>query len=166
MRLRCGEASRTCVMTQTAWATIPRTIVLARYHPEMAAAMARFPSTEWVRVAREYGVPLQQVRTPEEGLADPAFLDEGVVVVLDDPTHGPLREVGLVYRFSETPGKVQGPASEPGAHTTEVRAVLAREGAELARGGYENGGCGDGGAPSGASRRWVTPATGSCRRSA
>ena len=27
-------------------------VVLAHYQPEMAAAMARFPSTEWVRVAR------------------------------------------------------------------------------------------------------------------
>ncbi len=86
-------------------------IVLAHYHPEMAAAMERFPSTEWVRVAREYGVPLQQVRTPEEGLADRALFAEGAIVELDDPVHGPLRQVGLVYRLSETPGRVQGPTA-------------------------------------------------------
>ena len=107
-------------------------VVLAHYQPEMAAAMARFPSTDWVRVAREYGVPLQQVRTPEEGLADQALFDEGVVIDLDDPEHGPLRQVGIVYRLSETPGRVQGPASAPGTHTAEVRAELARD-AEVRR---------------------------------
>jgi crotonobetainyl-CoA:carnitine CoA-transferase CaiB-like acyl-CoA transferase len=97
-------------------------VVLAHYWSEMAAAMARFPSTDWVRVARDYGTPLQQVRTPEEALQDQALVDEGVVVELDDPEHGPLRQVGLVYRMHATPGRVQGPAARRGEHTHAVRA--------------------------------------------
>ena len=100
-------------------------VVLAHYQPEMAAAMARFPSTEWVRVAREYGVPLQQVRTPEEALADPALLAEGVVVDLADDEHGLLRQVGLVYRLDKTPGRIRAGAAIPGAHTADVRAEAA-----------------------------------------
>jgi crotonobetainyl-CoA:carnitine CoA-transferase CaiB-like acyl-CoA transferase len=38
-----------------------------------------------------------------------------------------LRQVGLVYRHSETPGRVQGPTAAPGAHTAEVRADLAND---------------------------------------
>ncbi|MEO5840878.1 MAG: CoA transferase [Acidimicrobiales bacterium] len=97
-------------------------LVLAHYHPEMAAAMKRFPSTDWVRVARDYGTPLQQIRTPEEALCDQALIDEGVVVEVDDPELGPLRHVGLVYRLHETPGRVQGAAPRKGQHSDEVKA--------------------------------------------
>ena len=97
-------------------------LVLAHYHPEMAAAMKRFPSTDWVRVARDYGTPLQQIRTPEEALCDQALIDEGVVVDVDDPELGPLRHVGLVYRLHETPGRVQGAAPRKGQHSDAVKA--------------------------------------------
>ena len=97
-------------------------LVLAHYHPEMAAAMKRFPSTDWVRVAREYGTPLQQIRTPEEALCDQALIDEGVVVDVDDPELGRLRHVGLVYRLHETPGRVQGAAPRKGQHSDSVKA--------------------------------------------
>jgi crotonobetainyl-CoA:carnitine CoA-transferase CaiB-like acyl-CoA transferase len=97
-------------------------LVLAHYHPEMAAAMKRFPSTDWVRVARDYGTPLQQIRTPEEALCDQALIDEGVVVEVDDPELGPLRHVGLVYRLHETPGRVQGAAPRKGQHSDVVKA--------------------------------------------
>ena len=96
-------------------------LVLAHYHPEMAAAMKRFPSTDWVRVAREYGTPLQQIRTPEEALCDQALIDEGVVVDVDDPELGRLRHVGIVYRLHETPGRVQGAAPRKGQHTDVVK---------------------------------------------
>ena len=100
-------------------------LVLAHYYPEMAAAMKRFPSTEWVRVARDYGTPLQQIRTPEEALCDQALIDEGVVVDVDDPDLGRLRHVGLVYRLHETPGRVQGPAPRKGQHGDAVKSEAA-----------------------------------------
>jgi crotonobetainyl-CoA:carnitine CoA-transferase CaiB-like acyl-CoA transferase len=96
-------------------------VVLAHYYPLMADAFAKFPSTEWVRVAAEAGVPLQQVRTPEEALADEALIAEGAVVDVDHPEHGPLRQAGILYGLSATPGRVQGPAPRVGQHTDEVR---------------------------------------------
>jgi crotonobetainyl-CoA:carnitine CoA-transferase CaiB-like acyl-CoA transferase len=100
-------------------------LVLAHYYPEMAAAMKRFPSTEWVRVARDYGTPLQQIRTPEEALCDQALIDEGVVVDVDDPDLGRVRQVGLVYRLHETPGRVQGAAPRKGQHSDTVKSEAA-----------------------------------------
>jgi crotonobetainyl-CoA:carnitine CoA-transferase CaiB-like acyl-CoA transferase len=102
-------------------------VVLAHYWPEMAEAMKKFPSTEWVRVAREYGTPLQQVRTPEEALQDQALIDEGVLTTVDDPELGPLRHVGIVHRLSATPGRVQGPSPTRGQHTEAVRAEVSTE---------------------------------------
>jgi crotonobetainyl-CoA:carnitine CoA-transferase CaiB-like acyl-CoA transferase len=100
-------------------------IVLAHYWPAMKEAFARFPSDDWVRVAAEAGVPLQPVRTPEEALADPALVNEGVVIDIDHPEHGRLRQVGVVYGMSATPGAVQGPVPRIGEHNDEVRAELA-----------------------------------------
>jgi crotonobetainyl-CoA:carnitine CoA-transferase CaiB-like acyl-CoA transferase len=96
-------------------------VVLAHYYPLMAEAFAKFPSTEWVALAAEAGVPLQQVRTPEEALADEALIAEGAVVDVDHPEHGPLRQAGILYGLSATPGRVQGPVPRVGQHTEEIR---------------------------------------------
>jgi crotonobetainyl-CoA:carnitine CoA-transferase CaiB-like acyl-CoA transferase len=99
--------------------------VLAYYHPLMAEAFKRFPSDQWVEVARQAGVPLQQVRKPEEALFDPALEAEGAVIDLDHPEHGPLRQAGILYGLSKTPGRVQGPVPTVGAHTEEILSELA-----------------------------------------
>jgi len=95
-------------------------VILAHYFPAMVDAFARFPSDEWVAAAAEAGVPLQPVRTPEEALQDDALLAEGAVVDVEHPEHGRLRQVGIVYGLSRTPGRVQGPVPNPGQHTGEV----------------------------------------------
>ncbi|MCU1484767.1 MAG: CoA transferase [Actinomycetia bacterium] len=96
-------------------------VVLAHYWPDMRDAIARFPSADWVRVAAEAGVPLQPVRTPEEALVDPTLLAEGAVVDVAHPEHGTLRQLGVLYGMSRTPGRVQGPVPRVGEHDREVR---------------------------------------------
>jgi crotonobetainyl-CoA:carnitine CoA-transferase CaiB-like acyl-CoA transferase len=102
-------------------------VVLAHYFPEMVDAFARFDSDDWVRVAEEAGVPLQPVRTPEEALADPALVAESAVVEVDHPDHGTLRQVGILYGLSRTPGQVQGPVPRVGEHTSQIRAEARAE---------------------------------------
>jgi crotonobetainyl-CoA:carnitine CoA-transferase CaiB-like acyl-CoA transferase len=97
-------------------------VVLAHYFPQMVEAFARFPSDDWVRVARDAGVPLQPVRTPEEALADPALIAEGAVVDVAHPEYGTLRQAGILYGLSRTPGRVQGPVPRVGEHTGALRA--------------------------------------------
>jgi crotonobetainyl-CoA:carnitine CoA-transferase CaiB-like acyl-CoA transferase len=97
-------------------------VVLAHYHPELVEAVARFDSEDWVRVGREGGVPLQPVRTPEEALCDPALIAESAVVDVEHPEHGLLRQVGILYGLSKTPGRVQGPVPLVGEHTEALRA--------------------------------------------
>ncbi|WP_436776583.1 CaiB/BaiF CoA transferase family protein [Yinghuangia sp. YIM S09857] len=92
-------------------------VILAHYFPEMAEAFAKFPSDEWVTVAAQAGVPLQPVRTPEEALRDPALLAEHAVVDVEHPDHGPLRQAGILYGLSRTPGRVRGPVPRVGEHT-------------------------------------------------
>jgi crotonobetainyl-CoA:carnitine CoA-transferase CaiB-like acyl-CoA transferase len=99
--------------------------VLAYYYPLMAEAFKRFPSHEWVEVARQAGVPLQPVRTPEEALFDPTLEAEGAVVDVEHPEHGRLRQAGILYGLSRTPGRVQGPPPAVGAHTEEILSEIA-----------------------------------------
>jgi crotonobetainyl-CoA:carnitine CoA-transferase CaiB-like acyl-CoA transferase len=95
-------------------------VILAHYFPLMAEAFARFPSHDWVEVGRRGGAPLQPVRTPEEALQDPALLSEGAVVDVPHPDHGSLRQAGILYGLSRTPGRVQGPPPVAGEHTEEI----------------------------------------------
>jgi crotonobetainyl-CoA:carnitine CoA-transferase CaiB-like acyl-CoA transferase len=102
-------------------------IVLAHYFPLMQEAFRKFPSADWVRVAAEGNVPLQPVRTPEEALVDPALEAEGAVVDVEHPEYGSLRQAGILYGLSETPGAVQGPMPHVGEHTAEIRQLDWRD---------------------------------------
>ena len=99
-------------------------VVLAHYHSQMKAAYAKYPSKEWLEAAAQVGIPMQPTRRPEDALNDQALIDEGIVVTLNDPEVGPIRQVGIVYGMSKTPGKVQGPAPTIGQHTDEILAEL------------------------------------------
>jgi crotonobetainyl-CoA:carnitine CoA-transferase CaiB-like acyl-CoA transferase len=97
-------------------------VLLHHYTPLMADAVARFPSDEWVALAAEVGVPIQPVRSPEEGLLDPLFVDDGCVIEVADPELGPIRQVGRVYELARCPPDPPKPAARPGADTDAVRA--------------------------------------------
>src|SRR5262249_46369695 len=100
-------------------------VILAHYFPQLVDAMARFPSDDWVRVAAEAGVPLQAVQTPEEALTMDTLLEEGATVDIEHPEYGRIRQAGILYTMTETPGRVQGPAPAVGEHTDEVLAGTA-----------------------------------------
>jgi crotonobetainyl-CoA:carnitine CoA-transferase CaiB-like acyl-CoA transferase len=109
-------------------------IVLAHYFPGMAEAVRRFPSDEWTTIGARAGVPLQPVRTPEEALVDPALVAEGAVVEVAHPEHGALRQMGILYGLSETPGRVQRGVPVLGEHSAAVRAEAAESRAALSAG--------------------------------
>jgi crotonobetainyl-CoA:carnitine CoA-transferase CaiB-like acyl-CoA transferase len=51
---------------------------------------------------------------------------ESAVVDVEHPEHGMLRQVGLLYGMSATPGRVQGPVPLVGEHTAALRAEAER----------------------------------------
>jgi crotonobetainyl-CoA:carnitine CoA-transferase CaiB-like acyl-CoA transferase len=97
-------------------------VLLHHYTPLLAEAVAKFPADEWVALAAQVGVPIQPVRSPEEGLLDPLFVADGCVVEVDDPEVGPIRQVGRVYELAACPTDPPRPAAVPGADTDAVRA--------------------------------------------
>ena len=86
-------------------------------HEQLADAFKKFPAADWVSAAEEAGVGVAVVRSPGEALADKSFLSDGCVVEVDDPDEGLIRHAGPLLEFSETPGRVAGPAPRSGQHT-------------------------------------------------
>ena len=100
-------------------------VLLHHFHPEMAAAAARFPAAGWERIARAAGVPFEIVRPPEEALTDPALLADGCVAELPDDEHGAIRAVGSVVRLADCPAPVGRGTAAPGADTDWAREQAA-----------------------------------------
>lgn len=97
-------------------------LVMAHYHPILAERVKKFPVQEWVDAAAVAEMTMQEARPPEAALADPLMLADGCVTELNDPGLGPVRQVGIAYTVSGSPGHIAGPAPEAGAHTADIRA--------------------------------------------
>jgi crotonobetainyl-CoA:carnitine CoA-transferase CaiB-like acyl-CoA transferase len=78
-----------------------------------SVAVATRPVDEWVRLGAEAVIGLQPIRSPEDALFDKPLEGEGVIVELDDPELGPIRQVGHVYGFDG----VENPPIAPRAAT-------------------------------------------------
>jgi len=60
----------------------------------------------------------------DEALQDEHNLARGMVVEVEHPRFGPIKQVGIPAKFSETPGTVRSTAPLPGEHTDAVLADL------------------------------------------
>ncbi len=104
-------------------------VVVFYYWPMLVDAVAKFPSTDWVRVAAEFGAPLQPIRTPAEALSDPLWSADGIVTEIQDPQEGAIRMLGSTYRLTTSPGMPGAAAPLLGQHTAEVLAEARAAGA-------------------------------------
>ncbi|HLE80354.1 MAG TPA: CoA transferase, partial [Dehalococcoidia bacterium] len=111
------------------WAGVPR-----RFHDDahrtelmelIRQRMASKSSAEWMAVFHEQDVPAAPVLTTEEFMNHPQVQANDLVVSLNDLSVGPIRQIGLLARFSATPGAVQGPAPRPGQDTEAVLQELS-----------------------------------------
>ncbi len=100
-------------------------LVMMHYQPLLAEAVKKFPAKEWVDAAAIAGMTIQDVRTPEEALADPLFMKDGCVTELNDPELGPIRQVGVTYRLAANPSPITRAAARPGEHTAQVKSEAA-----------------------------------------
>ena len=85
-------------------------------HVETARAIATRPLGEWIRTFWAAGRAAQPILSPEEGLLDEPLEREGVIVELDDPECGRIRQVGHAYAFE----KVANPPIRPRGATVEA----------------------------------------------
>jgi crotonobetainyl-CoA:carnitine CoA-transferase CaiB-like acyl-CoA transferase len=78
---------------------------------------------EWLELLRSIDVPAAPLRTTDELFDNPHLNAVDFFETVDSP-HGPMRFPGVPTWFSQTPGKVAGPAPLLDQHAQEVRAEL------------------------------------------
>ena len=65
-------------------------------------------------------------------MADPQFQALGTIATVDDAELGPVRMQNVLFRLSDTPGRIRWAGAPVGAHTDEILAELGVTAEELA----------------------------------
>lgn len=87
---------------------------------------------EWFAQMREKNIPIAKVNRFGEAVEDPQLEHRQMVVEIDDPTLGPVKQIGIAIKLSETPGKVRSLGPAFGQHTDEVLLGLGYSQSEVA----------------------------------
>ena len=108
----------------------------ASRHAEFGAHLDAFFRTktrdQWFADLRDVELCVAPVLDVAEALADEHQRARGMVVEVDDPVAGRVRQVGVGPKFSNTPGSVRSTAPAAGAHTDEVLRGLGYDAARIA----------------------------------
>jgi crotonobetainyl-CoA:carnitine CoA-transferase CaiB-like acyl-CoA transferase len=88
---------------------------------------------EWFQEMRQVGdICVAPVYSLDEVFTDPHVQARGMVADVAHPELGPLRQVGVAAKLSDTPGAVRWPGPGRGAHTEEVLLSLGYSAREVA----------------------------------
>ncbi len=88
--------------------------------PLLETIFAAQPTAYWRSALDAAGVPNGPIYLLSELFADPQVLHRGLVVEMEHPTAGRIRQTGLPVRLSETPGAVRTPPPRLGEHTDAI----------------------------------------------
>ena len=80
------------------------------------------PMAHWLSILEAAGVPCGPIYDISQVYADPQVVARDMVVEVEHPTAGTIRNVGIPVKFSETPGNIRRPPPLFGEHTAEVLA--------------------------------------------
>ena len=75
---------------------------------------------EWVVFFQGQDVCLGPVKDIQEALEDPQVRHRQMIVEVEHPQAGQLKQIGIPIKLSETPGEIDNPAPSLGQHTEEI----------------------------------------------
>jgi len=131
----CPMIGRPELTTDPEFATVPA----RRERRDRVAALIQAwtstrPKAEVVAALSKAGVPAAAVNNVAEMLADPQVQAREMFVDYEHPTYGTLKVTGTPLKLSETPGRIETLAPEPGQHNEEIFVgLLGHSKDELAR---------------------------------
>jgi len=79
---------------------------------------------EWFELFYQKDIPIGKVYSLDEVFADPQILHRKMVIEVEHPDEGKIRQVGIAIKLSDTPGSVRSLPPRVGEHTEEILAGL------------------------------------------
>jgi crotonobetainyl-CoA:carnitine CoA-transferase CaiB-like acyl-CoA transferase len=86
---------------------------------------------EWFDLLAANDVPVGKVNSLDETFQDPQILHRKMVIELDHPNLGKVKQVGILPKLSDTPGQFRRFAPVHGEHTDEILKALGFSGDEI-----------------------------------
>jgi crotonobetainyl-CoA:carnitine CoA-transferase CaiB-like acyl-CoA transferase len=97
------------------------------------ATFASKCSQDWLNALAEAGVPAGPIYNMEDVYADPQVQARDMMVEMDHPTAGRVKNIGVAVKLSDTPGSVRSPSPLLGQHTDDVLSDMGCSEDEIAR---------------------------------
>ena len=97
-----------------------RLVSRAKLEEELELTTTQKTTDEWLVILEEAGVPAGPILNMEQIWADPQVQDRGMEAVLEHPTAGTTKNIGLAAKLYGTPGRITKPAPLLAQHTREV----------------------------------------------
>jgi crotonobetainyl-CoA:carnitine CoA-transferase CaiB-like acyl-CoA transferase len=79
---------------------------------------------EWFTYLKDKNISMGKMLSFDEVARDPQVLHRDMVIELDHPTEGKVKQVGIAVKLSDTPGKVRSMPPHQGENTEEVLTEL------------------------------------------
>jgi len=89
--------------------------------PLLAPVFAKMTRAELMRLLSQEGIAVGPVNTVAEALEHPQILARDMVMELTHPEYGPLKQLGIPVRLSDTPGELK---TAPPRYAEHSRAIL------------------------------------------
>jgi len=100
---------------------------------EIESIMRTRTRDEWYDFLVKAGVCAGKVYDVAEVPTDPQVQHRQMIVEVQHPTHGRIKQVGIAIKLSETPGSIRRAAPASGEHTEDVLKDLGLSAAEIAK---------------------------------
>jgi crotonobetainyl-CoA:carnitine CoA-transferase CaiB-like acyl-CoA transferase len=86
-------------------------------------ALARDKAENWLNKLKAVGVPCGRINSVAEALDDPQTAARGMVATIEHSSIGPLKMLGIPFKFSDTACSVRRPPPLLGEHNDEILSV-------------------------------------------
>ena len=100
---------------------------------EIEAIIRTRDRDEWFALLTKADVCVGKVYDVEEMVRDPQLIHRRMIVDVEHPKHGRVRQVGVAIKLSDTPGTIRSAAPLPSEHTENVLKDLGLSAADIGR---------------------------------
>jgi len=88
--------------------------------PLLERAFLNRTRDEWILILLKKGVPCGPIYAIDEVFRDPQVQHRKMLVEIEHPKIGKIKQIGIPMKFSETPGEIRTPPPILGQHTKEI----------------------------------------------